>query len=208
VELVRDWRRQALRAAGATALVPALLLTAAVLLATGTGFGGIGSLGQVTGGPSLPAADAPAPREQARASRASEVALAPATAPAARTTAASTGGGARSTTRGAAGTAPSGTGNRVGVPRSPVTGNPVGRRTPTVTPTTPATTPPAGTPTSPTQNEGATLPSAPQVQVPTTPANPIQQVIDGTKGLTQALPAPLGQTVDRIVDTLDAGAPG
>jgi hypothetical protein len=204
VELVRDWRRQALRAAGATALVPALLLTAAVLLATGTGLGGIGSLGQVTGGPSLPAADAPAPREQARASRASDVALAPSAA-AARTTSSSAGGASGSVRRGAAGTAPTGTGNRVGVPRTPVTGTPVDRGTPTVTPTTPTSTPPATAPSTPTQTEGTTLPGTPQVQVPSTPANPVQQVVDGTKGLTQALPAPLGPTVNRIVEIVPTG---
>jgi hypothetical protein len=161
----------------------------------------------VAGGPSLPAADAPAPREQARASRASDVALAPAATSAASKATATTRGRAAGSagTRSATGTAPRGTGKRVGVPDTPVTGNPGDRRTPTVTPTSPASTPPASTPTRPTQNEGATTPSAPQVQVPAVPGNPVQQVIDGTKGLTQALPAPLGQTVNRIVETLDAG---
>ncbi len=57
MELVRDWRRQAARAAGATALAPVVLLVAAVLLAAGGGLGGLGSLGQITAGPSVPPAE-------------------------------------------------------------------------------------------------------------------------------------------------------
>jgi hypothetical protein len=205
VELVRDWRRQAFRAAGATALVPALLLTAAVLLATGTGLGGIRSLGQVAGGPSLPAAEAPAARDQARAARASDVALAPATATgssAAKTTVSGPG----STARSAGGAAPGSAGKRVGVPRAPVTGAPGDRRAPTVTPTSPTATPPAVRPTRPgsgtgTGTEGTTVPSGPQVQVPI-PGNPVQQVVDGTKGIGQGLPSPLGPTVNRIIENL------
>jgi hypothetical protein len=203
VELVRDWRRQALRAAGATALVPALLLTAAVLLATGTGLGGIASLGQVTGGPSLPAADPPTARETARASRASDVALAPSTAGAA---AAATGRAGSGSAAGRGGTAPGRRGNRVGVPGTPVTGAPVDRRTPTVTPTTPSVTPPGSRPTTGTGTEGTTLPT-PQVPVPSAPTNPVQQVVDTTKGLGEALPAPLGPTANRVVDSLPAVTP-
>lgn len=57
MEFVRDWRRQAARAAGATALAPVVLLVAAVLLAAGGGLGGLGSLGQITAGPSVPPAE-------------------------------------------------------------------------------------------------------------------------------------------------------
>lgn len=185
--------------------MPALLLTAAVLLATGTGLGGIGALGQVTGGPSLPPAEAPAAREQARASRASDVALAP--TPAAGSTTTTAGGRAGGTPGSSAGT-PAGRGNRVRVPGSPVTGTPRTQGTPSPSPTTPGATPPAGSPTAGNGTQGTTAPTTPHVPVvPTTPANPVQQVVDGTKGLGEALPSPLGPTVNRVSDGLQTVAP-
>jgi len=54
MELVRTWRRQVARAAGASLIAPLALLLAAGAVASGGGLGGLGSLGQVASGPSLP----------------------------------------------------------------------------------------------------------------------------------------------------------
>ena len=48
------WIRQALGAAGASVLVPVVLLVVAGVVAAGSGLGGLASLGQVGSGPTLP----------------------------------------------------------------------------------------------------------------------------------------------------------
>jgi hypothetical protein len=183
VALVRDWRRQAARAAGASLIFPAALLAVAVLVAAGGGLGGLGSLGQVASGPQLPATDAPAPSRAGAVESAGIVAVDPSLR---------TGAGSAATPGTGAGNSPSAGGS----PRSTP-----GSGAPTATPAPGGSAPVApvrgGTPPAPSPgntgggNDTGTVPRAP---------DPVQQIIDDTRGVGKSLPAPLGPTTGPILD--------
>jgi hypothetical protein len=187
--LVRDWRRQAARAAGATLIFPVALLAMAALLAAGGGLGGLGSLGQITSGPQLPATEVAAPAARGgTVESAGIVAADPAPAPlAARTRSAGVGGAGGATPGGGS------------------TGSAPGSRTPTSSPTpgngvTPTAPVRGGTPTTPAPATGGNGGDSTGV-TPQAPG-PVQQIIDDTRGIGESLPAPLGPTTGRILDSL------
>ncbi len=168
---------------GVSLIAPVALLVAAVVVAAGGGgLGGLGSLGQISSGPTLPdlgpVANTRASLQEAERATAG---LAPATlaAPGAVDTgpaggfAPSPGGRTQDPGRAPAGTITPGTGTPGSAP--PATGRP------------PAVgVPPTSTPRPP---------AAP-------PADPVDEVIDTTRGLGDALPAPLKPPAGEIIDPL------
>lgn len=184
MELVRDWRRQAARAAGATALAPAVLLIAAVLLAAGGGLGGLGSVGQIATGPSVPPAELAADRAGVSGSSSAQVAAAtratPRSAPSPRRTdardrvAAPPAQRAEPVNRGTIRLTP-----REGAPRQEV---------PSVRPKRPTVGNRPSTP--PSRVSPSPLVEAPAMEItPLQPPSPVQQIAEG---FSLPLPAPLG----------------
>ena len=185
-----------------TALAPAVLLGAAVLLAAGAGFGGLSSLGQVAGGPSLPAVEQSVPA--AGGSGDSSAAQAPVAALAAPAPGAAAGsGGGSPAGQGGAGAPPARANAPVGSPQTQTPRNP-GTRTPAGTPA-PGTTPTApsnGSPAPPAQTAPVTPQTPSTPLVPPTPA-PVQQLLD----LPRELPAPVGPITDRLLEPLTGSLP-
>lgn len=175
MELVRDWGRQTARATGAALIAPVLLL-AATIVAAGGGLGGLGSLGEITGGPSVPETGlAQAPQASLADAEivAADLSGAAATAP----FAAGPGDVFAPTVPGASpGPGPVG---RVDDPRS-----------------SPGPSPPAAEP-------GGPPPSAPVTPIvpPAAPA-PVDDLIDETREIGESLPGPLGPTTGDILDSL------
>ncbi len=176
-----------------TALAPAVLLGAAVVLAAGAGFGGLGSLGQVAAGPQVPSFEqGQLPSARAKAETATPVAaLASRVAAGAARPSATTGSGGGQVRS----VAP------VGRPRSPRATSP-GTVAPTRprSPTAPAQPQPGSTPAPSNQTAPAVpqTPSLPQTpQAPAAPA-PVQPLLD----LPRSLPAPVGPLTGRALDTV------
>jgi hypothetical protein len=191
-----------------TALAPAVLLSAAVLLAAGAGFGGLSSLGQVAAGPPLPAVQGVTTSDRTGRDALADspvVALATPTAAATRPSG-DTGPTARGEggASGGQGSPQARTNAPVGNPRTPGTTSPGGTGSPTTqrpggssptppsTGTAPSTPGGTGTPTAPV---GPQLPSTPKL--PSVPA-PVQQLLD----LPRNLPAPIGPLTDRTLDSV------
>lgn len=214
MELTTHWSRQATRAAGVTALAPAVLLGSAVLLAAGAGFGGLGSLGQVAGGPSLPAVEESQPAASASRARDDAATRVAALAAPQRSAGASGAAGGTTTAGGAGGaieerrsiTPESG-------PRTPAGTSP-GTQTPvsgSPTPTSPSA-PQTGsrpTPTAPSTPDQAApvtpqLPQAPQL--PSVP-DPVTPLLDLPRNVGKTLPAPLGPLTDRLLAPVTGIAP-
>jgi hypothetical protein len=180
VDLVRQLRR---RAVGASLLVPlVLLLAAAAVAASGGGLGGLGSLGQLSSGPALP-----------------ETGLAGATfenSGSAEIVGAQTGEAPTSAATdlpGAGGDAlaSAGAGGGVTAPFAPSDGS-----APVLPPPGAddvVTVPPGGRPV---DEPGSAPPAS------TTPANPVDQVINDTRRIGESLPGPLGPVAGGILDLL------
>lgn len=201
MELTTDWRRQATKAAGVTALAPAVLLGAAVLLAAGAGFGGLSSLGQVADGPPIPSVEQTAPSSGGRSASPAQSPVAalatPAPTPGGAAAAPARGGGIGGGTQ-VRSTAP------VTEQQGPANTSP-GTRTPTRTPTpsSPSTPQSGSTPTAPSQTAPVTpqAPLTPQTpQLPSTPG-PVQQLLD----IPKTLPNPVGPLTGRLLDTVTQG---
>ena len=209
MELTADFRRQATKAAGVTALAPAVLLGSAVLLAAGAGFGGLGALGQVAGGPSVPSFEQVAPSSGGAGPRPSPQVPVAALAP---TTPAAASGPAQARSRDT-GSGGSGGGQLqanapVGAPQAPSVPSP-GTRTPTRTPAPSApSTPQTGSAPGNTPSQTAPVtpqPSLPQPVLPT-PQNPVPQLLDIPRDLGNSLQAP-GGPLNRVLDTVTNGLP-
>lgn len=188
MEFVRDWRRQAARAVGATALAPAVLLIAAVLLAAGGGLGGLGSLGQVAAGPSVPPAElaaaqvnvptSPSPAPEA-SSGAGET---PRSTPTVRRA-----GDRRESVAPVQRREPA---DRVTVRPTPAAGAP-GQRTPSVRAPRPSGGNRPFTPSPASPSPGPQAPIPPQVPEPRPQPRPGQLTIDTKTLIGQPLPPPL-----------------
>ena len=163
---------------GVSLIAPVALLVAAVVVAAGGGgLGGLGSLGQISSGPTLPdSGPVASPRASLEEAELATAGLTPATV------AAPGGPGAGTTPAPGDGTQDPGK-----VPAgaiTPVTG-------------TPGSPPAAGQPPA----VGVPPTSTPRPPV-APPADPVGEVIDTTRGLGDALPAPVGPTTGDIVDSL------
>lgn len=184
MDLVSHWRRQAARATGITLIAPVALLLAAAIVASGGGLGGLGSLGQIAGGPELPSTGlSPGPAGSVADAEIVSAGLATGTAPG--TTAAGTAG---TVDGGAAPVTGDSPGSGPGVDLVPGAGTP-----------RPPIRPPAGGQAPPAAAPPAVPPAAP----PASPApDPVADVVDTTRGLGESLPAPLGPTTGEILDSL------
>jgi len=192
--LVRDWRRQMVRAIGASLIAPvALLIAALVVVAGGGGLGGVGSLTQIAVGPSLPEIDVATVAQEGSLARADVVALR-LSGPGGSAAELSPGGGEAATADAGASPAPDGPDGRAvalipesrpGEP-SPIAPSPDPQIRP-ASPDVPASAPPPPPPAPP-------APPAP------TPRPPLTQVIETTRDLSESLPAPLGPTTGEILD--------
>lgn len=198
MDLVRDWRKQAARAAGATALAPVVLLVAAVLLAAGGGLGGLGSLGQITAGPSVPPAELAAGETNALVSASPppspKVASGAGEAPRSAPRAGDRRGGAAPAQRREL---PDGVAVR-DRPAAPI------RRTPSVRPTRPTVGKPQ--PSTPPPASPSPVPQTPitqQVPVP----SPGPQIVLDTKNLGPALPPSLQLPPVQIIGNLPLPLP-
>lgn len=171
---------------GVSLIAPvALLLAAVVVAAGGGGLGGLGSLGQISSGPTLPDTGL---ESTPRASLA-EIQL-----PTAGLTGAAAGGTGGPGPGPTGGSAPGGGGGAPGPAGgpggpseggAPVIGTP---RAQSPAPRRPPTTPP---------------PPAPPPQPPAAaPPDPVGDAIETTRGLGESLPAPLGPTTGDILDSL------
>ena len=172
---------------GVSLIAPvALLLAAVVVAAGGGGLGGLGSLGQISSGPTLPDTGL---ESTPRASLAEiQLPTAGLTGAAAGGTGGPgpTGGSAPGGGGGAPGPAGGPGGPRDGTP--PIIGTP---RTQSPAPRRPPTTPPSPAPPAP-------VPQSPAAA----PPDPVGDVIETTRGLGESLPAPLGPTTGDIIDSL------
>lgn len=186
VSVVRSWLRALLSASGITLLVP-VGLVAAVAVAATVGGSGLGSVGQLLGGPEVPNGDARAaarddlPTVPARRTRGRDRDRARAAAPARRTA-----------TRAPARRRPSG-----GSAPAPTTPPQTTRPTQQTTAQTPA---PAPTPTA-TQTTPA--------PTPTTPAetNPVRQVGAAVQDVVKPLPIVGPVAADAVGTVIDLVAP-
>ena len=176
--MVKEWTRQAARATGVSLLAPVALLLAAAAVASGGGLGGLGALGQLAEGPELPDLGTPVAASETL-SDADIVGADTSEPPAASATPGSGPGGPLASGPGGGGRAP-GTGPVAVGPLPPVGGP----DTPAAAPQAPGTTaPPAG---------GGAPPAA----------NPVEDIIDTTRGVGESLPGPLGPTTGDILDLL------
>lgn len=187
MSVVGSWLRGLLRASGVTLLIPIGLLGAVVVAAT-LGGSGLGSVGQLVGGPEVPGGaqqaartersdDLPAVPPRSRRSPAERRAARAASAPARRTT--------------------SGTGTR-----------PARRRasTPTVAKKGPTSSRPAATP--PVTTTTTTTTTTPPPPTTTTETNPIRRLGGAVQGLVEPLPI-VGPVASGAVGTvIDLLAPG
>jgi len=186
--LVRDWRRQAARATGISLIAPVVLLVSATFVAaSGGGFGGIESLGQVAAGPPLPETGVAAVPQRSPGER--ELAAVveppapppPSTAPPADTNAS---------------TAPPPVAPPISVDLPPSAADDPDA----VAFTPPSSSAPADKPLPDTAGvpESVPPPGAPAVPPP---ADPVRDLIDRTRDLTRGLPI-VGQPTDDILKIL------
>jgi hypothetical protein len=189
VSLVEEWRRQAARAVGVSLIAPVALLVAAfVVAAGGGGLGGLGSLGQISSGPTLP--------DTGLASSAGRASLEDARLATAGLTAAADAAPGGTDVDPAGGSTPAAEGGPPGSAGGP--GGPGGGVPPTIgTPRTQSPVP-GGPPTTPSPPAPPT--SAPPP--PSAPPDPVGDLIEGTRGLGESLPAPLGPTTGDLLDSL------
>ena len=186
VGLVSEWRRKTMGAVSASLLLPALLLLAAAAVASGGNLGGLGSLGQVASGPSLPETGAPAREETSLADAGVVGADVPAAEARAARAATTSGGG----------------GGSVALAQAPSIPTPTAAVPQVSSPGAPPVTPPAGgTPTSP----GAVpTPTVPVESAPAdggAPPNLVENVVDTTRGVVAGIPV-VGPVADSLLNIL------
>lgn len=178
MEILRVWRNHVVGGAAAAALVPGVILVAALGVGvTGGGLASVGSVRQALTGPDVPDVE---PRSVAPGGRLRDPGRLlgrslPARERGGRSAAEAVGGGSGSSTASRPGPAPS--------PRA----------------LTPRSSPPASTTPPPTS-------SPPASPTPTATPSPIRQVGDGVTQVTDQVPVagePTGEVVDALVDTVD-----
>ena len=190
MDFVSGWRRRTFGAAGASLLVPGVVLAAALGVGVvGAGAGGLGDLSEALTGPALPVATTqlPTPGRDGRRTSDTDTLLADAL-PARSSAPARRSPGSGSGTRRTAGGGPTPTGD---TNRPNTTDGPQG----------PSSTP--GPPSSNTPSQ----PSAPTPAPTQPPQSPIRQVGDEVKQTVEPLPVvgPTGsEVIDTVVDTVDA----
>lgn len=186
VGLVRTWTRQVARAAGASLIAPLVLMLAAAVVASAGGLGGIGSLGQVTSGPPLPDTGL----DTASRSSLEGVEIVGAEAPeSVETPPPAPPSGALASASTASGAVPAAT-----------------RAQPAAAPATetvpPPTKPPTTTTPSLTDSRGFSPDTPPGGSRRPPGGNPIARLEEVTRGLGDALPAPLGPITNNLIDLL------
>lgn len=187
MSVVRQWRRALLSVSGVTLLVPAGLLVAVAVAAT-LGGSGLGSVGQLVGGPEVPGSTVQAALEHHDATlptvpkRKRALVLAP-SAPLPRRTPARTPARHRSTTH-----RPATTPAPVATAPKPTTPAPVATTT-TVTTTTAPPPPPPTTTTTPAET------------------NPVRQVGKVVQGIVKPLPIVGSTASDAVGSVIDLIAP-
>jgi hypothetical protein len=178
--MVREWTRQAARATGVSLLAPVVLLLAAAAVASGGALGGFGALGQLAGGPDLPDLGTPVAASETLAD--AEIVGADTSEPAV------TSGAVAGDGSGSLASAPGGAGDGAPGADGPVAVGPL---------------PPAGafdTPSAAPQAPAAPAPPPADGLPPA--ADPVEEIIDTTRGVGESLPGPLGPTTGDILDLL------
>ncbi len=190
--LVRDWRRQMARATGVSLIAPLALLVAALVVGAGGGLGGVGSLTQIAVGPSLPETDlAVAPQADSLGS-ANVVAL-------------------RLPPRGRGAAPDAGAVSVAAVPAAPIspsTGSrpevlaalPQDQPGASISPLPPS---PPALPPNPAQAPPPPPTPAPTPPPPPPPRDPVGELLDTTRDLTETLPGGLGPLTGDLLDLLE-----
>jgi len=198
MSLARVWRRQLYGASTAALIVPSAMLAALVVLALGGAFSGVGVLGQLFAGPSLPGASPSARvssgvgRGVARGVATASLPVIPAAAPVVARRRAPGGRTVPTATRrgvGAGGGAIAPVGGTV----RPVTQGSGGSAAPVHNPApAPAAPAPAG-------------PAAPQPSPPPR-RTPVDTVVTVVTNVTQQVPAPAGPVATQVVQAAGSAA--
>jgi hypothetical protein len=186
--IARRWLRDSLRASAVTLLVPGAVLAALLAAALGSGFGGLGSLGQLVGGPALPVGTRVAAPTRPHAARLPVVPVTATPAAAPRPASAPAGAVGRATT--------------------PAVGAPVAGARPRRPRPAPVRTPASvGAPTPASSGAGASAPSSGSPG----PAQPgtLHRAVAPVQSAVASAPAPVGpaasDAVGTVVDLVEPG---
>lgn len=197
--LARTWTRQLGAASSVALIVPCAMVAALVALALGGGFGGLGVLGQVFAGPSIPnagslVAGGSATREPSRGASSSIPVI-----PVARFVAATHGGAAG---RGVAS-------SRTGVtrPSLPSAGGAIGQGGVTARPVTHAPVPTSSTPPAAAAPAPASANPSPSPTPSPQPA-PVDTIVNTVTSVTGQVTAPAGPGVTQAVESVGSAANG
>jgi hypothetical protein len=202
--LARLWRRQLCAASSVALIVPSAIVAALVALALGGGFGGLGVLGQIFAGPSIPNAGPLVPGGSGHAATRSAGNVIP-VIPVARFV-----GGGTTPHRGGAGGAV--TTPRTSVTRTGVssTGGAIGQGGVTTRPVTQSTGPaPAPVAAAPAPSSPVPAPSTPGPSpTPAPRPTPVDTVVKTVTSVTSQLPAPAGSVATQAVQSAGSAADG
>lgn len=203
--LARLWRRQLCAASSVALIVPSAMVAALVALALGGGFGGLGVLGQIFAGPSIPnAGPLVGGGSGARAATRSAGNVIP-VIPVARFVA-----GRTAPHRG--GTGSGATRPRTSVTRTGVssTGGAIGQGGVTTRPVTQSTGPaPAPVVAAPAPSSAVPTPSTPGPSpAPSPQPTPVDTVVKTVTSVTSQLPTPAGSVATQAVQSAGSAADG